>query len=276
MDAITKALSGEGFISALTISVPKLFLAFLVLLAFWILYRVTSRPLMRLLAWRGMQQVNAELLISTVYRVVLFLIAVVIAAGQLGINLTATVAGLGVLGIAVGFAAQDTLSNIISGILIYIDKPFRIGQWITVGDMYGRVQKITMRTTRIRTLDNTFVVIPNQKIANEVLVNHSEHGELRIVVSFGVGYHEDISRVRDVLIKALLEIKGVRKDPPPTVVVDQLGASSVNLFARVWVDNADKERATHFMMTEKIKESLQAEGIKIAVSQMEVSLKTPK
>ncbi|MES2135398.1 MAG: mechanosensitive ion channel family protein [Patescibacteria group bacterium] len=272
MDAISKAFNSEGFISALTISLPKLLSAFFILLVFWVIYHFTKRPLMRLLAWRGVQQVNAELLVNTVYRVLLFLIAVVIAAGQIGINLAATVAGLGIAGIALGFAAQDTLANIISGVLIYVDKPFKIGQWITVGDMYGRVQKITMRTTRIRTLDNTFVVIPNQKIANEVLINHSSHGELRIAVPFGIAYQESVPRVREVLVKTLSEIKGVRKEPAPSVVAEGFGDSAIKMLARVWVDNADKERATLFMVVEKIKETLEAEKITIPVPQMSVQV----
>lgn len=228
---------------------------------------------MYVLRWRGIQQANAELIVNTGYRVFLFIIAVVIGAGQLGINLTATVAGLGIIGIAIGFAAQDTVANIISGILIYVDKPFKIGHWITVGAMYGRVQKITMRTTRIRTLDNTFVVIPNQKIANEVLVNHSSHGELRIVVPFSVAYKESIPEVREVLIKALSAIKGVKQDPPPTVVVAELGNSSINMLARVWVDSADKERATMFLVVETIKQALQDADIEIPFPQMDVVVK---
>jgi len=273
METLGKAFNVDGFISALTISLPKLFFALLILFCFWIFYHLTKRGLMRLLAWRGVQQVNAELLVNTIYRALLFIIAVVMAAAQLGINLTATVAGLGIAGIALGFAAQDTLANIISGVLIYVDKPFRIGHWITVGDMYGRVQKITMRTTRIRTLDNTFVVIPNQKIANEVLVNHSSHGELRIVVPFGMAYSDSIPRVREVIVTALSAIKGVKKEPPPTVVAEGFGPSSVNMLARVWVDNADKERATLFLVVETIKAALEAEKIVMPFPQMEVKVK---
>lgn len=273
MTALSQSFNLDAFVSALTISLPHLLSAFVVLFIFLVIYRVTKRPFMRFLAWRGIERANAELVVNTLYRAILFVIAVVMAAAQIGINLTATVAGLGVVGIAIGFAAQDTLANIISGLLIYVDKPFKIGQWITVGDMYGRIQKITMRTTRIRTLDNTFVVIPNQKIANEVLINHSAHGELRIVVPFSIAYHESVPHVREVLVKALAEMKGVRKEPPPTVVADALGDSSVNLLARVWVDNADKERATHFLTVETIKQVLQAENIEIPFPQMEVKVK---
>lgn len=273
MNLLSKAFNPEGLVSALTISLPKLFSAFFIFLVFWALYRFTKNPLMRFLAWRGVKEANAELLVNTAYRGVLFVIAVVTVAGQLGINLTATVAGLGIAGVAIGFAAQDTLANIVSGILIYIDRPFRIGQWITVGDMYGRVQRITMRTTRIRTLDNTFVVIPNQKIANEVLINHSSHGELRIVVPFGIAYDESISRVREVVVKALSEIKGAKKNPPPTVVAEGFGPSSINMLARVWIDNADRERATLFLTVEAVKAALDAENIKIPFPQMEVKVK---
>lgn len=273
MDILKHSFNVDGLVSALTVSIPSLFSVFLVLLLFWGIYRFTKRPIMRVLRWRGIQAANAELIVNTGYRVFLFIIAVVIGAGQLGINLTATVAGLGIIGIAIGFAAQDTVANIISGILIYVDKPFKIGHWITVGGMYGRVQKITMRTTRIRTLDNTFVVIPNQKIANEVLVNHSSHGEIRIVVPFGVAYKESVPQVREALVKALSAIKGVKQDPPPTVVASELGNSSVNMLARVWVDNADKERATMFSVVETIKQTLQDADIEIPFPQMDVVVK---
>lgn len=93
------------------------------------------------------------------------------AASQLGVNIGAALAGLGVVGIAVGFAAQETIANMIAGFLIFWDRPFKVGDFITTEEKYGEVREITMRTTRIRTMENTYVVIPNKQIIGDTLVN---------------------------------------------------------------------------------------------------------
>src|SRR4030095_15818274 len=92
----------------------------------------------------------------------------------------------GVVGLTIGFAARDSLSNVMAGVLILWDKPFHSGDWITLGSKYGKVEEITMRTTRLLTWSNTRVIIPNQNVINEVLVNHSSHGRIRIDVPVAV------------------------------------------------------------------------------------------
>jgi small conductance mechanosensitive channel len=142
---------------------PALAVAILILLAFWAAFRMTRKPLRGILVTAGLEQVLADMLVI-VYRVTLLAFGGVLAASQLGIDVGAALAGLGVVGLTIGFAAKDSLSNIIAGFLIFWDSPFTEGDWITVAGEYGRVTRITMRTTRIRTLNNTYVVIPNQTI----------------------------------------------------------------------------------------------------------------
>jgi small conductance mechanosensitive channel len=185
------------------------------------------------------------------------------AADQVGINVGAALAGLGVAGIAVGFAAQDTLANIIAGFLIFLDKPFAVGEWVNVAGQYGEVSSITMRTTRIRTNNNTYVVIPNKKIIDEVLVNHSKHGETRVDVPVGIAYKESVPKAREVILRALGEMDVVLKSPAADVVVTELGGSSVNLDVRVWISNASRERPTYFHVMEASKLALDAAGIEI-------------
>jgi small-conductance mechanosensitive channel len=147
--------------------------------------------------------------------------------------------------------------------LIFWEKPFVVGDWITTEGQYGKVTNITLRTTRIRTPRNTFVVVPNKRIIDELLENHSKHGELRVDVPIGIAYKEDIREAREVLLGAVDTVEQALDDPRPDLVVDELGGSSVNLKVRVWVASADDQRKTYYEVTEKAKLALDKGGIEI-------------
>lgn len=244
-------------------TLPQVLVAVAILAGFWVLYRVSRSPLSVVLEKAGIHTKVVALLVRSVYRWTLVSIAVVMAAGQIGINVGAAVAGLGVAGIAVGFAAQDTLANIIAGIVIFLDKPFVVGDWIRVEDRYGRVSDITLRSTRIRTPRNTYVVIPNKHIVDAVIDNHSKHGELRIDVPVGIAYKENIDAARQVILAAIRNLDDVLDSPPPDVVAAGLGASSQDLTIRVWIEHADVEQRTFFAVVETAKRALDDAGIQI-------------
>jgi small conductance mechanosensitive channel len=187
----------------------------------------------------------------------------VMAASQLGINVGAALAGIGVVGIAVGFAAQETIANMIAGFLIFWDRPFKVGDFVTTLDKYGEVREITMRTTRIRTMENTYVVIPNKQIIGDMLVNHSLYGEVRVNVPIGIAYKERIAEAREVLLPAASAVAGVLSDPAPDVVARGLGDSSVNLEVRVWTDDPSQERRLFFEVLEASKVALDQADIQI-------------
>jgi small-conductance mechanosensitive channel len=191
------------------------------------------------------------------------ILGLVTAAAQLGINVTAALTGIGVLGIAIGFAAQETVANMIAGFLIFWDRPFKVGDWVTTEGQYGEVRQITMRTTRIRTRNNTFVVIPNKQVIGELLINHSMYGVTRVTVPIGIAYKEQIDAAREVMLAAVKRIDGVLADPPPAVVATGLGDSSIDLSVRVWVDDAEAEMPTHEAVVETCKVALDQAGIEI-------------
>lgn len=243
--------------------VPRLGIAIVILIAFWAMYRITRPPLNAILRRAGFAQALIHLLVDNVYKVVVIGIGLVMSASQLGINVGAALAGIGVVGIAVGFAAQESIANMIAGFLIFWDRPFEVGHFIETQDKYGEVRHITMRTTRIRTQENTYVVIPNKQIIGELLVNHSMYGKTRVNVPVGIAYKEQIAEAREVLLKAVAKLEGVLQDPPPTVVAIGLGDSSVNLEVRVWISNASQERPIFFRVMETVKVTLDAAGIEI-------------
>jgi small-conductance mechanosensitive channel len=243
--------------------VPKVFAAALILLVFWVLYRVTRAPIAKVLEQTGLHPALVSSLVDSIYRLTIIVFALVMAAGQLGINIAAALAGIGVVGVAIGFAAQDSIANVISGFTIFIDKPFEVGDWVNVAGQDGEVSGITLRSTRIRTANNTYVVIPNKTIIDEVLVNHSKHGAVRVDVPIGIAYKEYIPKAREVLLKAMEEVEGIQRDPAPVVVVTDLGDSSVNLEVRVWVEEGSKQAPVTSTVVEAGKMALDVAGIEI-------------
>ena len=242
---------------------PQLVAAILVMAAFLALFRLFRRPLRAILDKAGFHEALVHLLVDNILRYAMIVVALVMAADQLGINVAAALAGIGIAGIAVGFAAQDSVANVISGILLFFDKPFLVGDWIEAEGQYGRVSEITLRTTRIQTPRNTYVVIPNKKIIDAVLENYSKHGELRVDVPVGIAYKESIPAAREVILKAVRDLPHVKSDPAPEVVALELGDSSVNLSVRVWIDRGSYQQSTYARVVEASKLALDAAGIQI-------------
>ena len=212
IDEIVSRLDLEALATNLTQSIvgsiPDFVVAVVFLVGFWAAFKVSERPLrMALSAW-GFHQTLVGMLVDTVWRYTVLGFGIVMAAGQLGVNIAAALAGIGVVGIAIGFAAQDTLSNIIAGFLIFLDKPFAVGDWVEVADETGEVSEITMRSTRIQCKNNSWVIIPNKKIIDEVLVNYSRKGDTRVDVPIGIAYKESILEAREVLLKAVEGLPG--------------------------------------------------------------------
>ena len=263
MDRIGEMIDMKELLTTVVAFVPKVGAALLVLITFWLLYRVSRKALRAALQRAEFHEALIQLMVDNLYRYAVMVVGLVMAADQLGINVGAALAGLGVAGLALGFAAQDSVANVISGIMIFWDKPFIVGDWIKTEGNYGRVAEITLRSTRIRTNRNTYVVIPNKSAIDAVLENYSKHGEMRIDVPIGIAYKEDIRQAREVLLGAVRKIPGVMAQPEPDVVVESLGDSSVNLLVRAWIESAGEMQPKTFVVVEVSKLALDAAGIQI-------------
>ena len=263
MDTLLSLIDFQALISKVAAFVPLAVAALAIFLVFRMGYKISRNPIIQCCKKLKLEQPIIDLMVDRVYKYSILGFGGVMALGQLGIDVGAVLAGLGVAGIAIGFAAQDSLSNIIAGFIIFLDKPFKVGDWVRVGDHFGKVWEITMRSTRIQTLNHTYVVIPNKTIIDEVLDNHSKYGKTRIEVPVGIAYKEDIPTARDVILKAVGELDILEKDPASTVVVNELGDSSVNLVVRVWVDDAEKEKRAFYDALEACKMALDKADIQI-------------
>ncbi len=263
MNDLIQLLDVQALLTRVVEYVPRVAAAALIMGVFWVGFRVLRRLLNPAFRKMEIHEAIRDLLVDKLFRYGVLLFGVVMAADQLGFNVGAALAGLGVAGIAIGFAAQDSVANVIAGILIFWDKPFSVGDWIKTEGEYGRVSEITLRSTRIRTARNTFVVLPNKRIIDVTLENFSKHGELRVDVPLGIAYKENIPEARRVLLDAVRKVDGLSEGHDPDVVVTALADSSVNLAVRVWIDSGEHSPATYSSVLEASKMALDDAGIQI-------------
>ena len=245
---------------------PALFRALIVVVAVYLFYRAVTGVLHGM-----MRRANADPAVHEIglrlVRYVLLGLGVIMALAQLGFDVASVLAGLGIVGLAVGLAAQETLANLIAGLTLLWDRPFRIGDNVTIADTFGQVQQIGLRTTRILTVDRLDAILPNKDVINEKIINHTLNPQLRLPVPLSIAYKEDTREARKVLLAAVAGHPMVLDDPPPRMVVTNLGESSVDLELRVWLKDPFSERDALMEMLELSKIALDEAGIEIPFPQ---------
>lgn len=253
----------NGSINLLGDLIPALFGAILFLVFAYALYRLAHQALDRFLARNRSVDAGLQNLLMKTYRVGAMALIVVMLLDRLQFNVTALFAGIGIAGIAIGFAARDSLENFISGVTILIDRPFRVGDNVEIEGQFGTVEDITLRSTRIRTLNNAVMVMPNVQMITQKLVNHTMLSTLRVEIFFGIAYKERPQQAREVLLEMAEGDERLHPDYPPSVIVTEMADSSVNMRLRLYVKNPKQEVAVRWDYTEKVREALREAGIEI-------------
>ncbi|PSQ33404.1 mechanosensitive ion channel protein [Halobacteriales archaeon SW_10_68_16] len=190
-----------------------------------------------------------------------------------GVNLSGLLVGAGFLGIVVGLAARQTLGSLIAGFVLMFSRPFTIGDWVEVAEDEGIVTDITIVNTRLENFDGETVVIPNDRVANQTIVNRSERGHLRIKLDVGIDYEADPELAADVARDAIEAVKLVTDSPPPRVVRKSFGDSAIVLELRFWIDRPMPPRKWQAIddVVGNVKVAFEAEDIKIPFPQRELS-----
>ena len=188
------------------------------------------------------------------------------------------VASLGIAGIAVAFALQNTLGNIFGGISLILDKSVKVDDVIKLDqDTYGTVIDVGLRSTKILTWDGELVTIPNGKLADSRILNfYQPNPSVRVVIEFGVEYGSDTSKVNKVILDAISKIPVVLKDPAPKVMMMEMGDSALKFKALFWVENFDIKFDTKSLATEEIYNALRKAGIGIPFPTRTIYLKNEK
>jgi small conductance mechanosensitive channel len=218
-----------GFIALL----PKLVVALIVLIVFYVLARLASRIVRRTTEKRSAGlTIILQRLAKTIFIVFGLLVALSVVAPQFGA--TELVGILGIGGVAIGFAFRDIFQNFLAGILILLTRPFEVGDQIQVKDFEGTVENIETRATTMRTYDGRRVVIPNSDLFTEAVIVNTAFETRRSEYDIGIGYEDDIETARELIMSVIRDTAGVIENPAPEVLVVDLDDSSVNLRARWW------------------------------------------
>ena len=219
---------------------------------------------------RGVDAMLATFAANAVH-IALLAFVVVAALGHLGIQTSSFVVVMGAAGLAVALAFQGSLSNLAAGVLLVAFRPFNIGDFIQASGISGVVEKIEIFTTQVRTPDNRTIIIPNSAIASGNIINYSAKPTRRVDLVVGVGYNDDLDKVRAVLDELLKADSRILADPEPTVGVVELADNSVNFVVRPWVAS-DDYWPVHFDLHEAIKKRFDIEGINIPYPQRDIHL----
>ena len=193
---------------------------------------VLRRVLVRWAERRGSAHIGRTL--GRFLSVVIIGIGLVYSLDILGVRIGPLVGALGIGGIALAFAAQDLLANLIAGVMISIRRPIRYGDQIATGEYEGTVEDVNLRTVEIRTYDGNTVLVPNKDVLQNPIVNYTRTPYRRTETIVGVAYDTDLERARQVLLAACGAVEEVREQPPPEAWVFEFGESSINIALRYW------------------------------------------
>ncbi len=210
--------------------------------------------------------------LSAVIRYSMYFVLFMVILNLFGIATTSAVAVLGSCGVAVGLALQGSLANFAGGVLILLLKPFVVGDYIIEGANEGTVYEISIFYTKLKTVDNKVIVIPNGNLSNSSLINVSHMDNRRVDVAVGIAYEADIRTAKDILYKVAEKDPARLPDEDIVVAVDNLGASSVDMTVRIWVKSEDYW-PTKWRLTENIKYALDENNISIPYQQIDVQIK---
>jgi small conductance mechanosensitive channel len=212
-----------------------------------------------------------ESFVLSLARMILMLFVIIASIGALGVETTSFAAVIAAAGLAIGLALQGSLSNFASGVLIVLFRPYKVGDFIEAAGISGVVEEVEILTTVFKTGDNKRVIVPNGQVMGSVITNYSANDTRRVDMVIGVGYDDDLDKVRATLEELIAADDRILADPAHKIAVSELADSSVNFIVRPWVNTADYW-GVMFDLTEAIKKRFDKDGISFPFPQQDVHL----
>lgn len=219
---------------------------------------------------------TAHTFMMSIVKTLIYTFSVIIALSALNIPMSSIVAAVGAAGLTLGFALQSSLANVAGGFVIMFSKPFQIGDYVKIGESEGNISAISILYTRINTIDNKTVFIPNGTVSNTTITNYTRENLRRIELIFSISYHSDFTKACEV-IKDVIKASPLSLDKPaePLIVMGEHGESSIKILTRTWVKTEDYWTFRWYMF-EHIKKSFDENGIEIPYNQLDVTIKGDK
>lgn len=243
---------------------PNFIIAILVMVAFGFLAKYARKGTKKLMSSASDNKAINNL-IGRIIQMALIAVGLFMALGVMDLDKTVTslLAGVGVIGLALGFAFQNTATNFISGVLMASDYPLRVGDLVETNGHFGIVERITLRYTTMRSFEGQAIVIPNKQVLENSLVNFTVNKERRVDVDCGVSYSDDLDKVEEVAIKAIDQLRD--SDRPVEVMFKEFGDSSINFTLRFWLNDTENRSYVEARSNavKALKKAFDKEGISI-------------
>lgn len=250
----------------------QLFVFALILLATSMMAKLTRKVISKTVISKNLKlsQLMQDFFIGMSGNIV-WVIGILVALSQIGLNLAPVLTGFGIAGVIIGFALQDTLSNFAAGMMLLIYRPFDVGDFVFAGGVDGKVSHMSLVNTTIKTFDNQIIIIPNSKIWGDVIKNVTHERVRRVDMVFGIGYSDDLLKAEEVLTDIVTSHPLVLRSPEPNIKVHTLNTSSVDFVVRPWV-KTDDYWDVYWDVTKEVKLRFDREGISIPFPQQDVHL----
>ena len=259
--------------STLTIWVITYLIIILILLVY-VTSKLKNLIIHKLLAKSNIE-VGVRVAVASLVRYVILFIGFIVILQTAGINLSSITVLFGALGVGIGFGLQNITNNFVSGLIILIERPIKVGDRIEVSGITGDVVKISMRATTIITNDNISIIIPNSEFVSSTVINWSHTDrDVRFNFPVGVAYREDPQNIKRLLLQVANENNGVLKQPPPDVLFDEYADSAMVFNLRVWTrEYTDRPRVLKSQLYYEIYEKFKENGVEIPFPQRDIYIK---
>ena len=248
----------------------KLVGALLIIFALWVIYKLVLKALKKIPPEKTTP--HRQMIIGRIIKYCFYVIMVMYVLSLFGVKLSAIWGAAGIAGVAIGFAAQTSVSNLISGLFVLTEGSLKVGDLIIVGDVTGIVDSINLISVRVHTLDNEMVRIPNSTIINANLINKSYHSKRRLTLSVSISYDTDMAKALETLAKAPGLCPTVLQTPEPAVWFDGFGESGINMTVAVWFKPDDFLKTKNDLYI-AIKKVFDKAKIEIPFNQLDVQIK---
>lgn len=237
------------------------------------LFYVAWRLINRLLASRLRARIDrtTAALLETALKTAMLSIGALVALNTAGVQTAAVLTSLGVLSLTVGFALKDTLSNIISGFLVFVDRPFTIDDLVEIDGQYGRVDKITLRTTRVITVDGRMLAVPNSIVMNKTVTSYTNYPHLRIDIAVTVAVKENLDNVREILLGLVINNPSYLEEPMPRMVVVKLNDYNVAVELQAWIKDERNHIQERFDLRERVFKALTAAHVEMPLETIQLA-----
>ncbi len=262
----------ETMLNRIVEFLPRVLGAAIIIFAGWLLKMLIMRIISKILKKKVEPLMHMFIKNSTV--ILIWIVIIIAAMAELGINTTSVITMLGTAGVAISLALQGSLSNIASGLLLMVSKVLRGGDFVSINGVEGKVISTDLMFTHLDTTDNKHIAVPNSGITATNIINYTYNATRRVDLEFTAGYEDDISRVKAALEHICENTVGILNEPAYSINVKGYDDSAIRYSVKVWCAR-DNYWDVYFAVTEKVKEEFDRRGISIPFNQIDVHFFPP-